>query len=150
MKLSDDIRELWAEFAQEGVEFVLVGGWAVSLHARPRTTKDIDLVLRGYPENLERAAAALARFGAPALVVDAVRRQRPDEVIYFERPPVRVDLLRSIDGVSEEELFDAAVPMTVDGAHIRVIALEHLIRNKRAAGRPQDLLDAELLEHFRP
>lgn len=145
MQWSDDIRDLWAEFERAEVEFVLVGGWAVSLHARPRTTKDIDLVLRGTPENLSRAAAALARFGAPPSVVHAVERQGPDEVVYFGQPPLRIDLLRTIDGVGEAELFADAVTMELDGARLRVISLEHLLRNKLATGRPQDLLDAALL-----
>jgi predicted nucleotidyltransferase len=150
MRLNDDIRDLWAEFERSEVEFVLVGGWAVTLHARPRTTKDVDLVLRGTPLNLSRAAEALARFGAPTNVVKAVENQRPDEVVYFGQPPLRVDLLRTIDGVTEDELFAGAVTMTLDGAHVRVISLEHLIRNKRATGRPQDVLDAELLAAMRP
>jgi hypothetical protein len=61
------------EFAREGVEFVIVGGYAFAFHARPRATKDLDLLLRGDAANLERAATALARFGAPGNVVAPIR-----------------------------------------------------------------------------
>lgn len=66
MDLPPDFRDLLEEFGRAGVEFVVVGGWAVAFHGRPRATKDIDIVLRGTPDNLARAAEALRRFGAPA------------------------------------------------------------------------------------
>lgn len=64
MKLPSDFRDVSVEFASEGVEYVLVGGYAVGSHARPRATKDLDVLLLGAPSNLERAARALARYGA--------------------------------------------------------------------------------------
>jgi predicted nucleotidyltransferase len=144
-----DFRDLLEEFARDGVDVVLVGGWAVAFHGRPRTTKDIDLVLEGSPENLARASRALARFGAPANVIAAVGAMKEDEVVYLGQPPLRIDLLRSIDGVDPPTLFAGAVGTLVDGVRLRVIALDHLIANKRAAGRPQDLLDAEYLEKMK-
>jgi hypothetical protein len=65
MHLPSDFSDLLEELAQGAVEFLLVGGYAVAFHGRPRATKDIDLLLAGDPENLARAARALARFGAP-------------------------------------------------------------------------------------
>lgn len=146
MDLPPDFRDLLEAFARESVEAVLVGGYAVAFHGRPRATKDIDLVLAGAPDNLERAARALAAFGAPTTVVSAVRVLGEGEVAYLGQPPLRIDLLRSIDGVDERSLFEHAVPATLDGVPLRVIALSDLIANKRATGRPQDRLDAELLE----
>ena len=146
MDLPPDFRDLLEAFARESVEAVLVGGYAVAFHGRPRATKDIDLVLAGAPDNLERAARALAAFGAPTTVVSAVRVLGEGEVAYLGQPPLRIDLLRSIDGVDERSLFEHAVPTMLDGVPLRVIALTDLIANKRATGRPQDRLDAELLE----
>jgi predicted nucleotidyltransferase len=147
--LPPDFKDLLVEFARSGVEVVLVGGYAVAFHGRPRATKDIDLVLEGSPSNLERAAAALERFGAPLVVVDGVRKQGPSEVVYMGQPPLRVDLLRQIDGVDEGGLFARAVAAVLDGVAVRVISAPDLIANKRAVGRPQDLLDAEFLEQLR-
>lgn len=149
MDLPPDFKELLAEFARSAVEAVLVGGYAVAFHGRPRATKDIDLVLEGSPANLRRASEALARFGAPSVVVDAVRVQAPNDIVYLGQPPLRIDLLRTIDGVDPEGLAARAVVTEIDGVALRVIDLSDLISNKRAAGRPQDLIDAELLERVR-
>ena len=149
MDLPPDFKELLAEFARSGVEAILVGGYAVAYHGRPRATKDIDLVLPGGSANLARAADALARFGAPAVVVEAVRGQALTDVVFMGQPPLRVDFLRSIDGVDQVGLFARAVAGEIDGIPVRVIDLSDLIANKRAVARPQDLLDAEFLERVR-
>jgi predicted nucleotidyltransferase len=140
-----DFRDLLEEFDRSGVEVVLVGGYAVAFHGRPRATKHIDLVVRGTSENLHAAADALDRFGAPANVVAAMRVMKPSEVIFMGRPPLRIDLLQTIDGVDSDGLFDRAITALVGELKVRVISLPDLIANKRAAGRPQDLLDADLL-----
>jgi predicted nucleotidyltransferase len=147
--LAPDFKELLAEFAHEAVEAVLVGGYAVAFHGRPRATKDLDLVLEGDLANLERAARALARFGAPAVVVDAVRVQGPTDVVFLGQPPLRVDFLRTIDGVDVQGLFARSIAGELDGVPVRVIGLDDLITNKRAAGRPQDLIDVAFLERVR-
>lgn len=147
--LPPDFKELLEEFARAKVELVLVGGYAVAFHGRPRATKDIDLVLRGSPENLARAADALTAFGAPPNVIAAVRVMKPSEVVFMGQPPLRIDLLRTIDGVDSEELFARSVGTTLDGVDLRVIALDDLIANKTAAGRPQDLVDVDYLVRVR-
>jgi hypothetical protein len=149
MILPLDFKELLEEFAREGVEAVLVGGYAVAYHGRPRATKDIDLVLLHSDENLRRASAALARFGAPPNVVALLRAMAPTDVVFLGQPPLRVDLLLAIDGVSQDELFARSIEAQLDGVRLRVISRDDLITNKRAAGRPQDILDAEFLEHTR-
>lgn len=65
------------------------------------------------------------------------------DVVFMGQPPLRIDFLRSIDGVAPAELFSRAVIAEIDGKRIKVISLDDLIANKRAAGRLQDLLDAE-------
>ncbi len=149
MDLPPDFSDLLAEFAREGVEFVVVGGYAVAFHARPRATKDIDLVIRGSTDNLERVARALARFGAPRNVVDAARTLGDDQILYLGQPPLRIDLLRSIDGVGIETLFANAVTTSWNGNVVSIISIDDLIANKRAANRPQDQLDVRLLERVR-
>jgi len=70
--LPPDFKELLEELVRDAVEFLLVGGYAVAFHGRPRATKDIDIFLEGSRGNLDRAAGALARFGAPSKVVTAI------------------------------------------------------------------------------
>lgn len=149
MDLAPDFSDLLGEFARSGVEFVIVGGYAVAFHARPRATKDLDIVLEGSPDNLGRAADALVRFGAPANVVAATRALAADEVVYLGQPPLRIDLLRTIDGVEADGLFRRATGAVLGGVPARVIGLDDLIANKRAVGRAQDVADAELLERVR-
>jgi predicted nucleotidyltransferase len=71
------------------------------------------------------------------------------EIVFMGQPPLRVDFMRTIDGVASSELFASAISAKLDGVSVRVIALDQLIANKRAAGRPQDLLDAAFLERVR-
>jgi len=146
MDLPPDFRELLVEFDRDAVEFLLIGGYAVAFHGRPRATKDIDLMLAGTAENLSRAARALARFGAPNSVSAAVATMQESDVVYLGQAPLRIDLMRTIDGIDSATLFAGGVATQLDGVPLRVIALDHLILNKRACGRPQDLIDADFLE----
>ena len=144
--LLPDFADLLGAFAEEGVEYLLVGGYAVSFHGEPRATKDMDLWISGASENVERVARALIRFGAPPHILAALRSQGPDEFIFFGRPPVRVDLLRSIPGIGFDEAWAGRVSATWDDVPVTVIGRDDLIVAKRAAGRPRDLEDADMLE----
>ena len=149
MDLPVDFKELLEEFARSGVEAVLVGGYAVAFHGRPRATKDIDLLLRGSPDNLALASEALERFGAPPNVVRAVAEMKETDIVFLGQPPLRIDLLRTIDGLPTDAVFVDASLTRLDGVPVRVISLDHLIANKRATGRGQDTIDAEFLERVR-
>ena len=74
MDLHPDFKDLLVEFARFGVSYALFGGYAVSYHSKPRGTKDLDLLVSGLNDNLNRVAAALVTFGAPAHVTEGVRR----------------------------------------------------------------------------
>lgn len=149
MELPLDFRELLEEFARAGVDHLIVGGYAVAFHARPRATKDLDILLGSTPGNLERAATALARFGAPDNVVAAAVSMRDSDIVYLGQPPLRVDLLRTIDGVDTAGVFSRAVTGRWADLELRFISIDDLIRNKEAAGRPQDVADASLLNRVR-
>ena len=150
MQPHPDFRDLLAEFAREGVRYLLVGGYAVSFHGRPRSTKDIDLWLSGSGENLARAARALERFGAPADIARMVAALGPTDVVFMGAPPVRVDLLRTVDGLEDfEEAYRRRVEARWGEAVVSVIGLDDLIANKRAAGHAQDQIDTEALERVR-
>jgi predicted nucleotidyltransferase len=149
MDLPPDFNDLLVAFASERVECLIVGGYAVAFHARPRATKDLDILLAGDAANLDRAARALELFGAPATVVTAVRSLKPTEIAYLGQPPLRIDLLREIDGVDTPGVFARAQAASWGGVAVKIIALDDLIANKRAAGRPQDLIDADLLERVK-
>lgn len=146
MELHPDFRDLLAEFARFGVEYALIGGYAVGYHGKPRATKDLDLLVSGLEDNLTRVASALTAFGAPANVIQNARTLAENEIVHFGVPPVRVDILRSAEGIDAEAVIRRAERVDLDGLEIRLIAITDLIANKRAAARPQDLADAAVLE----
>lgn len=149
MDLHPDLTDLLAEFARFEVRYVLLGGYAVGVYAEPRATKDLDLLVSGEGNNLERVAQALTAFGAPRHIVEGARNMSPSEVLFMGHPPVRVDLLRSADGIETEAVIRRAALVQVGSLTIPVIAREDLIANKKASGRPQDLADVVALETAR-
>jgi hypothetical protein len=146
MDLHPDFNDLLAEFVRCGVRFVLLGGYAVGVHVKPRATKDLDLLVSGEGDNLSRVAEALTAFGAPVAVIEAARNMKATEIVYLGVPPVRIDILRRADGIDTEHAIDRAEPVTLGDLTVPVISLVDLIANKRASGRPQDLADVVLLE----
>jgi hypothetical protein len=149
MDLFPDFRDLLAAFAASGVEYVLVGGYAVTFHARPRSTKHLDLLVSLSQENRERLARALSAFGAPKNVVDGARDLTANDIVYFGSIPFRVDIIGSASGIEFAEVHSRAVQTTLDGVPVRIIAIDDLITNKRASGRPRDLEDCAELERVR-
>lgn len=149
MDLHPDFGDLLAAFVAAEVRFALLGGYAVGYYGKPRATKDLDLLVSGRDANADRVANALEAFGAPRNVVEAARRQRDSEVIYLGVAPVRVDILRQVDGLETDEALARAELATVGGLTIPVLSLDDLIVNERASGRPQDIADAVMLEAVR-
>jgi predicted nucleotidyltransferase len=149
MDLHPDFKELLAECVAAKVEFAIVGGYAVGFHARPRATKDLDLLVLGVPENLARLAAALSVFGAPPNVVAAAKTARADDVIYFGVAPLRVDIMTQADGIDTHDALERAVYADLGTVSVPILGLGDLIANKRASGRKQDLADLEALELVR-
>jgi hypothetical protein len=123
-----------------------VGGWAVAVHAEPRFTKDLDVLIGEDPENLVRAARALETFGAPPGIIETARALRPDEFMFFGTPPARVDLLRRIPGVDFRAAWERRLEIPLADVSVHVIGRDDLIAAKRAAGRERDLRDLRLLE----
>jgi predicted nucleotidyltransferase len=149
MALHRDFVELLTEFADAGVRYLIVGGYAVGFHSRPRATKDLDLWIEGTRENLNRVAKALDCFGAPPEIIEAVPSLREDEILYFGRPPLRVDLLRSIPACSFDTAWERRVDTRWEGVAVHVIGLEDLVESKRRTGRSQDRIDVRSLSRPR-
>ncbi len=95
-----DFKELLQSFHAHGVKYLIVGGYAVSFHAQPRATKDIDLFIKADAANAKATYAALASFGAALDDVTADNLADPRNFIRFGREPVAVDILPGIDGVN--------------------------------------------------
>lgn len=149
MDLSPDLIDLLTEFESSGVEYLVVGGWAVSTHSKPRYTKDLDLWIGTSPGNLAKAVQALTRFGAPPGLIEQAAGMSVEEFLFFGTPPARIDILRSIPGVLFEEAWPRRCRAEWGSMIVNVIALDDLITAKRAAGRPQDEADVKTLEAAR-
>lgn len=149
MQIFPDFRDLLAAFADSGVKYVLLGGYAVIFHGRPRATKDLDLLVAIDADNIQRLVAALQRFGATHEIVDAARGLHADEVVFFGLSPLRVDILGSASGIEFDGVYARAIRTSLDGVSVPVISLDDLIENKRASGRARDLEDCAELERIR-
>jgi hypothetical protein len=150
MQLPPDLVAMLSAFAQDDVRYLIIGGHAVGLHARPRSTKDLDVWLDAPRANVARACVALERFGVPGFILEALRGAKPDEIVWMGRVPARVDFLFTIPGVSFATAWPRRVVLNVDGIPLNVIGREDLLANKRATARPQDLRDARALEKAGP
>jgi len=147
--LPADFVDLLAAFADADVRYLVVGGYAVGFHDRPRTTKDLDLFLDADRENMRRACDALRMFGVPESIVVDLEAATPEEIVWLGVPPLRVDFLQAMKGASFGDAWDRRVVAEWDGVSVNIVSLDDLIEAKRAAGRPQDLVDMQNLERTR-
>ena len=125
-----------------GVEFMLVGGYAVALYGWPRMTFDIDFWILANSENAAALMRALKDFGVPTMDLREEDFHRPGMVFQIGVEPQRIDIISAISGVDYADALTRARSMSVDDLEIKVIALEDLIANKDASGRPKDIADA--------
>jgi len=141
-----DFKDLLTALEGAKAQYLVVGGHAVGVHARPRTTKDLDIWIGEEPENRRRVAEALRMFGAPKAVCRHLEQAGPDDIVWFGRAPNRVDFLQRLPGVTFESALSRAARTDAFGLPVSVISIEDLIANKRAVGREQDLRDVRALE----
>jgi len=141
-----DFLDLLIELNRADAKYLLIGGHAVGFHGRPRATKDFDLWVEASSENAARVMAALSAFGAPLGTLTADDFARPGYGFRMGTPPFRIEILTEISGVSFAEAWPARIAWESDGVVLPVIGRDELVRNKRAAGRPQDLADVDVLE----
>lgn len=143
--LQSDLSEFVALFNALGVEYVVVGGYAVAFHGHPRFTGDIDLFVRPTTENAARVLEALDRFGFEGHDVEAADLTDPDHIVQLGNPPNRIDILTSITGVTFTEAWDSRVPGTLGANDVYYLGLDALLANKTASGRDTDAADVERL-----
>jgi hypothetical protein len=128
--VNPDFSDILSALSAEGAEFLVVGAYALAAHGLPRATRAFDLWVGRFGDNPERVRRALMRFGAPVDSVSLEDLRRADLIFQIGVAPQRIDVLTSIDGVE----FAPA------------LSRKHLVQNKRATGRPQDLADLAWLE----
>lgn len=148
MKVEKDFEEFIALLNKHEVQYVIVGAFAVSFHAQPRFTGDIDFFIDNSSANIQSLLLALKEFGFESLNL-AEKDFDEDSIIQLGYEPNRVDLITNISGVSFKKAYSNRVEGTYGNETAYFISLEDLITNKRASDRLKDKSDLELLEKFR-
>jgi len=148
--VNPDFRDILHELCAAEARFLIVGAFAVSYHAEPRATGDLDIFVEPTPENASRVYRALATFGAPLTELTEADLARPGVVFQLGVPPRRIDIMTEITGVSFGEATRDHASVTYGGITAPVIGWCALIKNKLAVGRPRDLEDVRTLRRHHP
>jgi hypothetical protein len=146
--MNDDFVDLLRALNETSTEFLIVGAHAMAVHGVPRATGDLDVLVKPDADNARRVLHALRQFGAPVEAHGVVAQdfERPGTVYQIGLPPRRIDLLTEISGITFAAAWSSRVSAQMGGQPVSVLGLQALITNKRASGRPKDLVDVSLLE----
>jgi len=142
---SKDFREFVELLIKHNAEYLVVGGYAVGIHGYPRYTGDLDIWLNPTEENAKKILQAVNEFGFSSYKISIRDFTKEGNVIQLGYPPLRIDLLNSIDGVAFRECYANKKVFEVDGFKIDFISYQDLLKNKRASNRPQDIADLDNL-----
>jgi predicted nucleotidyltransferase len=143
--LPPDFKEFLQLLNSRQVEYLLIGGYAVGYYGYPRATADIDIWIAIKPDNAEKVVKVLQEFGFGVEELTPDLFLEEEQIIRMGVPPVRIEILTTISGVSFEECYAARQVDVLDGIEVNLISLDHLKVNKKASGRYKDLNDLENL-----
>lgn len=133
--------ELLLCLAEEKVKFLIVGGHAVAKYGEPRYTKDLDIWIDNSELNASRVYRALKKFGAPIGSISENFFTFEDQFLKIGKEPLRVDIICGMEKLSFKDAWKDKVKGIIFGEKVYYISLKHLIKLKKHAGRPQDLVD---------
>lgn len=143
--LPRDFKEFLRLLDAHKVEYLLIGGYAVSYHGYPRATAGMDIWVAVHPANADRIVGALKEFGFDLPDLSPELFLREWQIIRLGVPPIRIEIATTLSGVDFGECYAERVEDTIEGVSVNLIDLNHLKLNKRASGRHQDLADLEHL-----
>jgi len=144
-KLDPNFADFLKSLNARGVEYLVVGGYAVGYHGFVRATGDLDVFVRLAAQNAENLIAAFKDFGFDVPELTPSVFMEPGRIVRIGVPPLRLEVMNEISGVSFDDCFAKRAEETIDGLRVCFIDRENLLRNKRAAGRPKDLADIAAL-----
>src|SRR6266404_3964553 len=144
--MNPDFSEILLAFNAHHVDYLLVGAHALAVYGHVRATKDLDIWVRPDPENAQRVLKALSAFGAPLGDLDRDDLSKAGTIFQIGVPPLRIDVITAIDGVDFADAWPDRFKISFGGVPVFVISRHHLITNKKASARLQDLADVERLE----
>jgi len=145
MEAQQDFRDLLELFNAHKVEYMIVGGYALAFHGAPRYTGDIDIFIKSDAENAQRILSALDKFGFKSIGLTIEDFENPEKVVQLGVPPVRVDIITSLSGVTWEDAYSGRETGKYGDISVYYIGRKQFISNKRATGRKKDLADIEAI-----
>ena len=143
--MSQDFKDMLLAFNAHEVQFMVVGAYAVTAYTSPRYTGDIDYWVNPTPTNAKRVLQALIEFGAPIKDLTLEDLSKKGTIYQIGVQPVRIDVITKISGVEFEEAWEEKKQHLLFEVPIYIPSKKHLIQNKKASGRPKDLLDVDEL-----
>ena len=143
--LPNDFKEFLRLLTEADVQYLLIGGYAVGYHGYPRTTADIDIWVALSPDNAEKLVSVFRRFGMQDASITEALFMESGKIIRMGVPPMRIEVLTEIDGVSFPDCYAQRIQAEIDGQKVNIISRKHLRQNKQASGRHKDLDDLEHL-----
>ncbi|MBU6158166.1 MAG: nucleotidyltransferase [Bacteroidetes bacterium] len=131
---------------KHSVKYLVVGGFAVSVHGYPRYTKDLDICIQMTLENAEKLLRVIDEFGFGSLNLTKDDFMSPNFITQLGYEPLRIDILNDIDGVSFDEAWENRKIVNYENVEVPFIGYNELLKVKLKAGRPQDIADVEKLK----
>jgi len=142
---SQDFREFIELLIKNKVEYLIVGGYAVGIHGHPRYTGDLDIWLNPTPNNAELILKSVNEFGFSSYRLSREDFTKPGNIIQLGYPPLRIDLLTEIDGVTFEKCYKNRKEVVIENLVVYFIGYKDLLKNKKESGRPRDIDDIDNL-----
>ncbi len=149
-ELPPDFKELLESLNQNGVRYLLIGGYAVGIHGYARSTNDIDFFVSGDEDNAKKLVQALTDFGFGSDSLNVELFTRKDNLVIMGVEPLAVDILNYLTGVDFESAYERRKNVVCEGVKISLIGFDDLIANKISTGRHKDLSDVEYLKRINP
>ena len=146
--MSPDFLDIIRALSDAEARFIIVGAYAVNVYVDPRATGDLDIWVEPSAENAPRVFAALKDFGAPLADVSQSDFSKPGVTFQIGLPPLRIDILTEISGVTFAEAWDDRAIHPFGPTEVPFLGKQTLIRNKRATARPKDIADLKALENL--
>lgn len=138
---SQDFKEFVELLNNHNAEYLVVGGNAVGIHGHPRYTSDLDIWLNPTPENAQRVLVYVNEFGFSSFGLSLQDFTKEGNIIQLGYPPLRIDLLPQIDGVTFDECFKNKKEVEIEGLVVNFIGYQDLLKNKKESGRLRDIDD---------
>ena len=141
MTLAQDFEEFIKLLNKHQVDYMVVGGYALAFHGKPRHTGDLDIWINRSEANAEKLVLAIQEFGLISLGLSKSDFMQEGYITQIGYPPLRIVILNTIDGVAFEDAFPNKLLLDINGLEVKYIGLKELIQNKTASGRSQDIAD---------